>query len=150
MVGKRSAPKIATSITELIGNTPMLKLGRSAEGLDAIDVEVDSEGEDAGVEGDGGASGTTSGLLQRVLALGRDETAAPSVVAPPREVAQPASDNSGLTQARGSWLYVDDQGRTQGPFSTAKMRSWIRKAYLSHERLARPTDAAEDAFVSEP
>jgi cysteine synthase A len=35
MVGKRTKPKIASSITELIGNTPMLKLGRAAEGLDA-------------------------------------------------------------------------------------------------------------------
>jgi len=35
MVGKRTNPKIADCITELIGNTPMLKLGRSVEGLDA-------------------------------------------------------------------------------------------------------------------
>merc|ERR1719201_2086893 len=35
MVGKRSPPKIAESITELVGNTPMLKLDRSVQGLDA-------------------------------------------------------------------------------------------------------------------
>lgn len=35
MVGIRTKPKIAESITELIGNTPMLKLGRTAAGLDA-------------------------------------------------------------------------------------------------------------------
>jgi cysteine synthase A len=35
MVGVRSKPKIAESITELIGNTPMLKLGRTAAHLDA-------------------------------------------------------------------------------------------------------------------
>merc|ERR1719198_1734017 len=35
MVGMRSKPKIAKSITELIGNTPLLELGRSVEGLDA-------------------------------------------------------------------------------------------------------------------
>jgi len=35
MVGVRSKPKIAKSITELIGNTPLLELGRSVEGLDA-------------------------------------------------------------------------------------------------------------------
>merc|ERR1719310_846277 len=35
MVGVRTKPKIAKSITELIGNTPLLKLGRSAEGVDA-------------------------------------------------------------------------------------------------------------------
>jgi len=35
MVGVRSKPKIATSITELIGNTPLLKLGRAVEGADA-------------------------------------------------------------------------------------------------------------------
>jgi len=34
MVGKRTTPKVANCITELIGNTPMLKLGRSVEGLD--------------------------------------------------------------------------------------------------------------------
>ena len=35
MVGQRTKPKIAKSITELIGNTPLLELGRSVEGLDA-------------------------------------------------------------------------------------------------------------------
>merc|ERR1719217_475741 len=35
MVGVRSKPKIAEDITELIGNTPLLQLGKSAEGLDA-------------------------------------------------------------------------------------------------------------------
>jgi len=35
MVGVRTKPKIAESITELIGNTPLLKLGVAAEGLDA-------------------------------------------------------------------------------------------------------------------
>ena len=35
MVGVRTKPKIAKSITELIGNTPLLQLGRSAEGIDA-------------------------------------------------------------------------------------------------------------------
>ena len=35
MVGQRTKPKIASSITELIGNTPLLQLGRSVEGCDA-------------------------------------------------------------------------------------------------------------------
>jgi len=35
MVGKRTKPKIAKSITELIGNTPLLQLGRAVEGADA-------------------------------------------------------------------------------------------------------------------
>merc|ERR1719443_2327466 len=35
MVGMRTKPKIAKSITELIGNTPLLELGKSVEGLDA-------------------------------------------------------------------------------------------------------------------
>merc|ERR1719198_1135360 len=35
MVGLRTKPKIAEDITQLIGNTPLLELGRSAEGLDA-------------------------------------------------------------------------------------------------------------------
>merc|ERR1719201_1551723 len=35
MVGMRTKPKIAKSITELIGNTPLLQLGKSVEGLDA-------------------------------------------------------------------------------------------------------------------
>lgn len=35
MVGVRTKPKIAKSITELIGNTPLLQLGKSVEGIDA-------------------------------------------------------------------------------------------------------------------
>jgi cysteine synthase A len=35
MVGVREKPKVAKSITELIGNTPLLQLGRSVEGLEA-------------------------------------------------------------------------------------------------------------------
>jgi hypothetical protein len=35
MVGMRTKPKIADSIVDLIGNTPLLKLGRSVEGCDA-------------------------------------------------------------------------------------------------------------------
>jgi cysteine synthase A len=35
MVGVRTKPKIAESITDLIGNTPLLKLGKTATGLDA-------------------------------------------------------------------------------------------------------------------
>merc|ERR1719217_831909 len=35
MVGVRSKPKIAEDITQLIGNTPLLKLGRTGDGLDA-------------------------------------------------------------------------------------------------------------------
>merc|ERR1719199_2418118 len=35
MVGVRSKPKVAKSITELIGNTPLLELGRSVEGSGA-------------------------------------------------------------------------------------------------------------------
>ena len=34
-VGKRTRPKIATDITQLIGNTPLLKLGKNAEGCGA-------------------------------------------------------------------------------------------------------------------
>ena len=34
MVGVRTRPKIAESITDLIGNTPLLKIG-AADGLDA-------------------------------------------------------------------------------------------------------------------
>jgi len=35
MVGQRTRPKIATDITQLIGNTPLLKLGVTGEGLGA-------------------------------------------------------------------------------------------------------------------
>jgi cysteine synthase A len=35
MVGVRTKPKIATSITELIGNTPLLQLSNTVQGLDA-------------------------------------------------------------------------------------------------------------------
>jgi cysteine synthase A len=35
MVGMRTKPQIADSIVDLIGNTPLLKLGRSVEGCDA-------------------------------------------------------------------------------------------------------------------
>ena len=63
---------------------------------------------------------------------------------------QPAGANDGGGHGRAqrshAWLYVDDYGKTQGPFSTAKMRTWIRKGYLSHERQARPISSTEDGM----
>ena len=34
-------------------------------------------------------------------------------------------------------MYVDDFGHEQGPFSTARMRTWLRKGYITKERRVR-------------
>ena len=37
----------------------------------------------------------------------------------------------------GSWVYVDDSGKDQGPFTTTRMRNWLRKGYLTNSRFVR-------------
>ena len=47
------------------------------------------------------------------------------------------------------WWYKDDFGREQGPFSTERMRIWIKKGYLTNDRLAKKTGSEEFEPVSE-
>ena len=69
MVGKRTRPKIANDITELIGNTPLLKLGRNAEGLDAtILLKMEAMEVKRGRSALGGAWGGTWTILNRLAA----------------------------------------------------------------------------------
>ena len=50
-------------------------------------------------------------------------------------------------EGRIGWFYRDDFGREQGPFSTERMRAWMRKGYLTNEREARrTTDPPEDEY----
>ena len=44
---------------------------------------------------------------------------------------------------RVGWLYMDDFGREQGPFSTDRMRAWMRKGFLTDGRQVRRMDVAE-------
>ena len=38
----------------------------------------------------------------------------------------------------GAWYYVDDVGFEQGPFTTQRMRKWLRKGYITTSRIVRP------------
>ena len=46
-------------------------------------------------------------------------------------------EEDGLEGAQGGWIYLDDFDREQGPFSTARMRAWMKRGYLTNERLGR-------------
>ena len=57
------------------------------------------------------------------------------------ELAPPEfEDEDGL-----EWVYEDDRGGVQGPFSTSELQGWIREGYLQPTRRGGPagTDAAE-------
>ena len=66
------------------------------------------------------------GFLRRVLSFGRG-----------RASDSEGDDDDEVMVADGGWYYVDDFGREQGPFSTNRMRAWMRKGYLTNEREAR-------------
>ena len=44
---------------------------------------------------------------------------------------------SGLVEDPNSkeWVYIDDEGKLQGPFSTNEMDSWFEEGFLDSERL---------------
>ena len=41
-------------------------------------------------------------------------------------------------KGRRGWLYVDDTGKEQGPYSTEKLRGWVAQGYLTASRVVRP------------
>ena len=45
-----------------------------------------------------------------------------------------------VDEAAAGWIYVDDFGREQGPFTTERLRTWLRKGYLTSERKVRHAD----------
>ena len=45
-----------------------------------------------------------------------------------------------------TWVYIDDNGMTQGPFSTQRLSGWLRKGLLGGSRLCRPSDAPADMW----
>lgn len=47
------------------------------------------------------------------------------------------------------WVYVDDDGAQQGPFSQAKLRSWVVRGLLGRGHMAWPVGAAEARPISD-
>lgn len=107
--------------------------------------DSDSDSDDGG---DGGSGVAGSGLGLGSSAPDR-EPAQPPLVAEPRdddyadagpggrlEPGGGGSDAEGGAEggvrcsADDGWLYLNDAGNVEGPFSTAQMRHWMRKGYL--------------------
>eukprot|EP00966_Prymnesium_polylepis_P306678 7086751-Prymnesium_polylepis.1 len=47
-------------------------------------------------------------------------------------------------EAPAEWMYVDDLGAQQGPFPTAKLRSWLARGLLTIDRKVRPASGGAD------
>ena len=65
-------------------------------------------------------------------------TPPPPPTAPPPPLAPTEAASATETVEPGPWVYVDDAGKEQGPFTTAKLCSWVKRGLLSAERQVRP------------
>mmetsp|Transcript_20732 Transcript_20732/g.34233 ORF Transcript_20732/g.34233 Transcript_20732/m.34233 type:complete len:796 (-) Transcript_20732:37-2424(-) len=53
-----------------------------------------------------------------------------------------------VTQANETmWLYLDDVGQTQGPFTSSQMREWFQDGYFNAETLVRLANSGPNDFV---
>ena len=59
------------------------------------------------------------------------------------EVLPASGGGASSATADTHWLYADDTGTEQGPFSTAKLVGWCRRGLLQTERLVRPVHRSE-------
>eukprot|EP00966_Prymnesium_polylepis_P041215 956252-Prymnesium_polylepis.1 len=95
-------------------------------GAELAQQEADADEMDAsaGVPGNlrNGAA-ARSGVVARLLALEPVANLFPQLAQRYGAVSvEYVSEEGGM-----SWIYIDDAGREQGPFSTLRMRKWLRK-----------------------
>ena len=103
----------------------------AASGVKATWAEREAEafGRKLGEDDEGGAP-SRRGLFARLLFGDR------------RDVNGQGGEGGDDADAVG-WFYMDDFGREQGPFSTERMRAWMRKGFLTDERQVRRRDVEE-------
>jgi len=53
------------------------------------------------------------------------------------------SKQENVVFSEGPWVYIDNDGVTQGPFSTEQMMTWIEAGYLDQELQVRPQNEKE-------
>lgn len=120
---------------------------KKAPGIDEIDIDSDADS-DPGADGANG--GEKDDMLKRIRALGREDRGRLLVAQQDEASGAGPSAESDAMGTRASedlgWLYLDDHDKIQGPFNTNKMQHWIRKGFLSLERMARPVNAPDDAM----
>ncbi|KAL1526673.1 hypothetical protein AB1Y20_015376 [Prymnesium parvum] len=61
----------------------------------------------------------------------------------PSSLALPATAS---VHAPSEWVYVDDNGAEQGPFTTAKLLSWLKRGLLTAERQVRPANSGAEGL----
>ncbi len=112
-------------------------LAQSADAGEALDTALDRAADGRGTESggaDGGAAerGSQAGLAPRASAAVGDRAAA-------------ADAGHAAAADAPSWYFVDDGGAVQGPFSTRKMRGWLRRGLLHADRLCRRVEPPSTA-----
>jgi len=56
------------------------------------------------------------------------------------------STGDGADTIEPGWMYLDDFGREQGPFSTERMRAWLRRGHLTSDRKVRHAESEDAPF----
>ena len=69
--------------------------------------------------------------------------------APPPADAAPPQDSSAAPPADAAggekkWVYLDDSGAQQGPFSTTEMNSWFTGGFLAGDRKVKEEGSSAD------
>ena len=121
---------------------------KRSTGIDDIDIDSDADSDPGAADGANG--GEKDDMLKRIRALGREDRGRLLVAQQDAASGAGASAEGDAVGQRAAedlgWLYLDDHAEVQGPFNTNKMLHWIKKGFLSLERMARPVNAADDAM----
>ena len=75
-----------------------------------------------------------------------DAAPPPADAAPPQDSSAAPPADAGAPPAGGEkkWVYLDDSGAQQGPFSTTEMNSWFTGGFLAGDRKVKEEGSSAD------
>ena len=78
-----------------------------------------------------------------------DAAPTPADAAPPQDSSAAPPADAGAPPAGGEkkWVYLDDSGAQQGPFSTTEMNSWFAGGFLEADRKVKEEGSSSTDFA---